>query len=53
LVLDAAELNLTYTIVKAAIDGQVSKIDIQPDELVQPGTSLFYIINDDEAWVIA
>jgi multidrug resistance efflux pump len=24
--LDAAELNLTYTIVKAAIDGQVSKL---------------------------
>ena len=51
--LDAAELNLTYTVVKAAIDGQVSKIDIQPGQLVQPGQSLFYIINNDEAWVIA
>lgn len=51
--LDAAKLNLTYTAVTAAIDGQVSKIDIQPGQLVQPGQSLFYIINNKEAWVIA
>lgn len=51
--LDAAKLNLSYTIVTAAIDGQVSKIDIQPGQLVQPGQSLFYIINNKEAWVIA
>ena len=51
--LDAAELNLTYTTVTAAIDGQVSKIDIQPGQLVQPGQSLFYIINNSNAWVIA
>ena len=52
-ILDAAELNLSYTIITAAIDGQVSKIDIQPGQLVQPGQSLFYIINNKEAWVIA
>lgn len=51
--LESAELNLSYTIVTAAIDGQVSKIDIQPGQLVQPGQSLFYIINNNEAWVIA
>jgi membrane fusion protein (multidrug efflux system) len=51
--LDAAELNLTYTVITAAIDGQVSKIDIQPGQLVQPGQSLFYIINNSNAWVIA
>jgi membrane fusion protein, multidrug efflux system len=51
--LDAALLNLTYTVVTASIDGQVSKIDIQPGQLVQPGQSLFYIINNDVAWVIA
>jgi membrane fusion protein (multidrug efflux system) len=50
---DAAILNLNYTIVTAAIDGQVSKISIQPGQLVQPGQSLFYIINNAEAWVIA
>jgi membrane fusion protein (multidrug efflux system) len=51
--LDAAKLNLTYTVITAAIDGQVSKIDIQPGQLVQPGQSLFYIINNSTAWVIA
>ncbi|MFV8325372.1 HlyD family secretion protein [Flavobacterium sp. ZS1P14] len=51
--LEAAKLNLSYTAVTAAIDGQVSKIDIQPGQLVQPGQSLFYIINNSTAWVIA
>jgi membrane fusion protein (multidrug efflux system) len=51
--LAAAELNLSYTIVTAAIDGQVSTIDIQPGQLVQPGQALFYIINTQEAWVVA
>ncbi|HEU4496380.1 MAG TPA: HlyD family secretion protein, partial [Flavobacterium sp.] len=52
-VLDAARLNLSYTAVTASIDGQVSKINIQPGQLVQPGQSLFYIINNSEAWVVA
>ena len=52
-VLDAAKLNLEYTVVTAAIDGQVSKISIQPGQFLQPGQSLFYIINNSEAWVIA
>ena len=51
--LEAAKLNLSYTVVTAAIDGQVSKIAIQPGQLVQPGQTLFYIINNQEAWVIA
>jgi len=51
--LDAAKLNLAYTAVTAAIDGQVSKISIQPGQLLQSGQSLFYIINNAEAWVIA
>lgn len=52
-ILDAAKLNLEYTTVIAAIDGQVSKIAIQPGQFLQPGQSLFYIINDTESWVIA
>ena len=51
--LDAALLNLSYTVVTASINGQVSKIGIQPGQFVQPGQSLFYIINDQEVWVIA
>ncbi|TGD58931.1 HlyD family secretion protein [Flavobacterium humi] len=52
-VLEAAELNLNYTVVTAAIDGQVSKIAIQPGQFIQPGQSLFYVINNQDVWVIA
>jgi len=51
--LKAAELNLSYTVVIAAVDGQVSTIDVQPGQLVQPGQALFYIINSESAWVVA
>lgn len=51
--LDAAKLNLGYTIVTAAIDGQVSTIDLQPGQMVQAGQSLFYIISSEEVWVVA
>jgi membrane fusion protein (multidrug efflux system) len=51
--LEAASLNVGYTVVTASADGQVSKIAIQPGQYVQPGQSLFYIINNKEAWVIA
>lgn len=51
--LDAAKLNLAYTIVTASIDGQVSTVDIQAGQLVQPGQALFYIINNQDAWVVA
>ena len=51
--LDAAQLNLDYTVVIASIDGQVSKISMQPGQLVQPGQSLFYIISNAETWVVA
>lgn len=49
---DAAKLNLTYTAITASIDGQVATIDIQPGQFVQPGQSLFYIINNNETWVV-
>ncbi|MGL2964365.1 HlyD family secretion protein [Flavobacterium sp. RSB2_4_14] len=51
--LDAANLNLGYTVVTASIDGQVSTVDMQPGQLVQAGQSMFYIINNQETWVVA
>ena len=51
--LDAAKLNLSYTVVTAAINGQLSTVDIQPGQLVQPGQALFYIINSETPWVVA
>jgi membrane fusion protein (multidrug efflux system) len=40
-------------VVTAATNGQVSTVDLQPGKLIQPGQSLFYIINSDEVWVVA
>lgn len=51
--LDAAMLNLGYTVITASIDGQVGAVDIQPGQLVQTGQSVFYIINNQETWVVA
>ena len=51
--LDSAKLNLDYTYVTATIDGQISKVNLQPGQFVQPGQSLFYIINNKETWVVA
>ncbi|MCO6176062.1 HlyD family secretion protein [Flavobacterium sp. NRK F10] len=51
--LDAAKLNLGYTVVTAAIDGQVSTVDLQPGQMVQAGQSLFYIIETGDVWVVA
>lgn len=51
--LDAALLNLDYTVITSAIDGQVSKVNVQVGQLVNQGQSLFYIVNNKETWVIA
>jgi membrane fusion protein, multidrug efflux system len=52
-IVDAAKLNLDYTVVRATVDGQVSKIAIQAGQFIQPGQSLFYVINTTDAWVVA
>jgi len=51
--LDLARLNLSYTIITAAIDGQVSRINLQPGQMVQAGQALFNIVEDNEKWVVA
>jgi len=51
-VLEAAKLNLSYTAVTAAVDGQVSNVKIQPGQMINPGASLFYIIDNSETWVV-
>jgi len=51
--LDAASLNMEYTIITAPIDGQLSSVDIQPGQFVQPGQSLFYLVNTYDKWIIA
>ena len=52
-VLNAAKLNLSYTVVTAPISGQLSAVKIQKGQFVQPGQSLFYLIDNSTKWVVA
>src|SRR5690606_7877247 len=45
--------NLSYTVVTASVDGQISNVKIQPGQLVNPGSALFYIVDNSETWVVA
>jgi membrane fusion protein (multidrug efflux system) len=51
--LAAALLNLSYTVITAPTDGQVSKINAQIGQLLQPGQALFSVIADHSVWVVA
>lgn len=50
---DAVQLNVGYTVVTAPIDGQLSNVDLQMGQFVQPGQALFYLVNTGDKWVIA
>lgn len=51
--LEAARLNMSYTVITAAVDGQVSKVNLQPGQLLQPGQALFNIVPGNAIWVVA
>jgi membrane fusion protein (multidrug efflux system) len=50
---DAAKLNLSYTVITAPEDGMVSKITTQAGQFVQAGQALFAIVHSDKVWVVA
>jgi membrane fusion protein (multidrug efflux system) len=50
---DAAKLNLSYTVITAQQDGLVSKINVQPGQFVQAGQSLFAVVHSSSVWVVA
>ncbi len=49
----AAELILSYTVITAPISGTVSRVTLQPGQLVQPGQSLFNVVLNNQIWVVA
>ncbi|HTI11227.1 MAG TPA: HlyD family secretion protein [Puia sp.] len=51
--IDFAKLQLTYTVITAPADGIVSKRNIQLGQLVQPGQTLFAIVNDKGVYITA
>lgn len=50
---DFAKLQLSYTNIKAPVTGIVSKKNVQKGQLIQPGQSLFSIVNDKSIYVTA
>ena len=50
---DFAKLQLSYTQIKAPATGIVSKKNVQRGQLVQPGQSLFAIVNENSLFVTA
>ncbi|MGN4007518.1 HlyD family secretion protein, partial [Cronobacter sakazakii] len=50
--LQTAELNLSYTEVRAPFDGFVTKRNVQNGTLVQAGSALFSLVSP-EIWVVA
>lgn len=50
---ESARLQLTYTRIYAPIDGIVSKDNIQPGQLIQPGQPLMSLVENENVWVTA
>ncbi len=52
-VLDQAELQLSYTVVTAPVDGVVSKKAVELGQLVQAGQPLLSLVPLNDVWVVA
>ncbi|MET0635785.1 MAG: HlyD family secretion protein [Chitinophagaceae bacterium] len=50
---DAARLNLSYTIITAPDDGLVSRVNVQTGQYVQAGQALFSVVHSNLVWVVA
>ncbi|UAY55194.1 HlyD family secretion protein [Arachidicoccus terrestris] len=51
--IDAAKLNLSYTVITASVDGQVGTVNLQPGQFVAAGQALFEIVPNLKRWVVA
>lgn len=51
--LDYAKLQLTYVVITAPMDGQISKKNVQPGQYVQAGQALFSVVDESSVWVVA
>jgi membrane fusion protein (multidrug efflux system) len=51
--LAVAELNLEHTVVRAPIDGVVSKRSVEIGQIVQPGQPLLALVPLHDVWVVA
>ncbi len=51
--LDQAQLRLDYCRLNAPLNGRIGKLNLEVGQYVQPGQSLFTIVNDDKFWIVA
>jgi membrane fusion protein (multidrug efflux system) len=52
--LERQELDITYTVITAPFDGRIGKKTVQEGQLIQPGQTLAFLVNEtEEKWVIA
>lgn len=52
--LERQELDIRYTVITAPFDGQIGKKTIQEGQLIQPGQTLTFLVNNaEEKWVMA
>lgn len=51
--LEAAELDMSYTVVLAPCDGVASRLEIQTGQLVQTGQTLLDIVDTGDTWLTA
>lgn len=51
--LETAELNLSYCVITAPCDGYASRKEIQVGQLVQPGQTLLDVVDSADIWVAA
>jgi membrane fusion protein, multidrug efflux system len=47
------ELNLAYTVVKAPVKGIISKMSVNPGQVVQNGQPLLALVQIDDLWITA
>lgn len=50
---EMAELNLSYTVVRAPYDGTMGRRSLGVGQLVQAGHTISYIVSDESKWVTA
>lgn len=51
--LDYAKLQLSYVVITAPMDGQISKKNVQQGQYVQAGQALFSVVDESTVWIVA
>lgn len=51
--LQGSEMKIKYTKIQSSSDGIVAKRSVQPGQVIQPGQSLFIVVDDSYQWIKA